>query len=68
MKKWDKVKIKGILGIILFIVGIVFVKYATAFNLYPNGASELIAYSTFLILLFSIYLSYDYIGRLMEGK
>lgn len=68
MKEVDMVKVRGIIGIVMFLITIVFVKYSTAFNLFPDGASELISYSIGGIIMFSLFLANEYISRLITGK
>ena len=61
---YDIVKIKGIAGIILFILLIIFVKSATYYNLsFGNELEYLVATIFILFIGFSVWLSQDYFIR-----
>ena len=61
--KKDRVKIKGIIGIII-ITSFIFIKYATVYNLFPEN-KLVFGMVLFFIAVAGIFMAYPYIQRLL---
>ncbi|MCD4757053.1 MAG: hypothetical protein K8R39_02190 [Arcobacteraceae bacterium] len=62
--KRDKVKIKGIMGIIGVIISFICIKYATVYNLFPEN-KILVVSIFFFTSIIGIFMAFPFIQRLM---
>ena len=67
-EKKDMIKIKGMIGIFLFCITIVYTKVSTIYN-FDDGNPLFIGMLLLAVIVISIFLAYPYINRLvMTGK